>query len=195
MKRALILVIGFGIAAVPVLAQAPPTTLVIAIQRGYATVKANLMQEAAKMPEADYASKPSTMAEVRGFGQLFGHVANAQFGTCAAAKGVANPNQGKNLEDLKTKAEVTKALSDSFAFCDDAYAALTDGNASELVTQGRGQIQRAALLMNNIVHNNEMYGTGAVYLRSKGIVPPSTENQGMRGGGPGGGGGRGRGGQ
>lgn len=195
MKRALILAIGFGIATVPVLAQAPPTTLVVAIQRAYATVKANLTQEAAKMSEADYNSKPSTMPEVRGFGQLFGHVANAQFGTCSAAKGVANPNQGKNLEELKTKAEVTKALADSFAFCDDAYAALTDANASELVTQGRGQIQRAALLMNNVVHNNEMYGTGAVYLRSKGIVPPSTENQGMRGGGPGGGGGRGRGGQ
>ena len=195
MKRALILAIGFGIASVPVLAQAPPTTLVVAIQRAYATVKANLQGEAAKMSEADYSSKPSTMPEVRGFGQLFGHVANAQFGSCAAAKGVPNPNQGKNLEELKTKAEFTKALADSFAFCDDAYAALTDANANELLTQGRGQIQRAALLMNNVVHNNEMYGTGAVYLRSKGIVPPSTENQGMRGGGPGGGGGRGRGGQ
>jgi hypothetical protein len=33
------------------------------------------------------------------------------------------------------------------------------------------------------VHGNEMYGTAAVYLRSKNIVPPSTENagRGMRG--------------
>jgi hypothetical protein len=186
-----ILAAGLVIVAVPVLAQAPPTTIVTAIQRAYATVKDNLKQEAEKMSEADYASKPSTMPEVRAFGQLFGHVANAQYGSCSAAKGVANPNQGKNLEDLKTKAEITKALADSFAFCDDAYAALTDANANELVTQGRGQIQRAALLMNNVIHNNEMYGTGAVYLRSKGIVPPSTENQQMGRGGAG----RGRGGQ
>ena len=193
MTRGFVLAATILIPAVPVFAQAPagPTTTVVAIQRGYDGVKRNLTEEAAKMSEADYNFKPSSMPEVRGFGQLFGHVANAQYGSCAAAKGVPNPNQGKNLEELKTKAEITKALADSFAFCDDAYKSLTEANASELVTQGRGQTQRAAVLMNNVIHNNEMYGTGAVYLRAKGIVPPSTENQGMRGAG----GGRGRGGQ
>ena len=33
--------------------------------------------------------------------------------------------QGKNLEqELKTKAEITKALADSFALCDTAFAAV-----------------------------------------------------------------------
>lgn len=194
MKRALTLATGLVMLAASVFAQAPaaPTTTVVAIQRGYAQVKDNLIQEAAKMPEPDYSFKPSSMPEVRVFGQLFGHVANAQYNFCAAAKGVPNPNQGKNLEDLKTKAEITKALADSFTFCDDAYKNLTEANSSELVTQGRGQTQRAAVLLNNVVHNNEMYGTGAVYLRAKGIVPPSTENAAM---GRGGAGGRGRGGQ
>ena len=90
------------------------------------------------MPEADYTFKPGPAPEMRTFGQLFAHVANAQFGSCAAAKGVANPNQGKNLEnELKTKAEFVKALADSFAFCDDAYSALTDQNAMEMVSKGR----------------------------------------------------------
>ena len=42
---------------------------------------------------------------------------------------------------------------------------------------------RAAALYGVLVHGNEIYGTGAVYLRSKNIVPPSTENagRGMRG--------------
>jgi hypothetical protein len=170
---------------------APPTTMAQAIQRGQANVKTNLTQAADKLSEADYSFKPSSMAEVRTFGQLFAHVANAQYGTCSAAKGVPNPNQGKNLEmELKTKAEFVKALADSFAFCDDAYAALTDANVTEVITQGRGQIQRGAALMNNVVHNNEMYGTAGVYLRAKGIVPPSTENaaaaRGAAGGGRGG---------
>ena len=34
---------------------------------------------------------------------------------------------------------------------------------------------RAAALYGVLVHGNKLYGTGAVYLRSKGIVPPSTE--------------------
>lgn len=199
MQRALILGFGFLIdAASPAIAQPASAgqvvTVAVSIQRGYAAIKTNLTQAAAKMSEADYGFKPSSMPEVRTFGQLFAHVANAQFGSCAAAKGVANPNQGKNLEnELMTKAEFGKALADSFAFCDDAYAALTDGNANEPVTQGRGQIARAALLANNVTHNNEMYGTCAVYLRAKNIVPPSTENQPMGRGGAGGG--RGRGGQ
>lgn len=198
MTRALILATGLLTASAPLFAQAPPapTTIAVAIQRGYAAVKLVLTQEAEKLGEADYTFKPSSMPEVRGFGQLFAHVAQAQFGSCAAAKGVPNPMQGKQPEqELKTKAEFVKVLADSFTFCDDAYAALTDANATELVAQGRGQIQRAALLMNNVVHNNEMYGTGAVYLRAKGIVPPSTENAAMGRGGAGGGGGRGRGGQ
>ena len=136
-------------------------------------------------------SKPSTMPEVRGYGQLFGHVANAQFCQCSAAVGQPNPNQGHNLEtELKTKAEFEKALADSFAICDKAFDQLTDQNATELVAQGRGQVARAGVLAGMIGHSNEMYGTAGVYLRAKNIVPPSTENQPARGAAPAGAGGR-----
>ena len=30
----------------------------------------------------------------------------------------------------------------------------------------------------NVIHDNEMYGTMAVYLRAKGVVPPSSEPRG-----------------
>ena len=84
--------------------------------------------------------------------------------------------QGKNLEqELKTKAEVTKALAESFALCDKAFAAVTDANATEMVKAGAERVTRAASLYGVIVHGNEMAGTAYVYLRSKNIVPPSTE--------------------
>ena len=179
-----LLVAGTAIAQPP--APGAQVGLAASLKTGYNSVKMNLTQGAAKMPEADYGSKPSSMSEVRTFGQLFGHVANAQFGSCAAALGQPNPNQGHNLEqEPKTKAEFIKALADSFALCDKAFDALTDQNAMEMVTQGRGQIARAALLAGVVIHSNEMYGTSGVYLRAKGIVPPSTENQPMRGGGGG----------
>jgi hypothetical protein len=183
MKRALTIVSGLLLCTGAAMAQAPAPqtiTLPVAVQRGYAGVKLNLTEMATKMSEADYGFKPGSAPEMRTFGQLFAHVANAQYGTCAAARGVANPNQGKNLEtELKTKAEFVKALTDSFAFCDDAYSALSDQNALEMVKQGQNTIARAALLANNISHDNEMYGTGAVYMRAKGMVPPSTERQSM----------------
>ena len=134
------------------------------------------------MSESDYSFKPGSMSEVRNYGQLFGHVANAQFAQCSAIKGVPNPNQGKNLEEeLKTKADITKALADSFALCDDAFSSTTDENAMQTVRQGNNEVTRTAALYGVIVHGNEMYGTAAVYLRSKGIVPPSTEGRGRRG--------------
>jgi hypothetical protein len=157
-------------------------TLQTSLQRGYANIKQNLTQEAEKMPEADYSFKPGSTADARTFAQVIAHIAQSQLGTCAALKGTPNPMQGKNLEqDLKTKAELTKALADSFALCDEAFAAVTDANAIEFVKVGQNELTRAAILYGIIVHGNELYGTGAVYLRSKNIVPPSTERQMGRG--------------
>ena len=40
-------------------------TIATGVQRFYATIKTNLTQAAEKMPEANYDSKPSAMAEMR----------------------------------------------------------------------------------------------------------------------------------
>jgi len=150
--------------------------LATSLQRGYAGIKANFTAAAEKMPEADYTFKVGSMPEARTYGQLIAHIAQAQFGQCAGLTGAANPMQGKNLEqELKTKAELTKALADSFALCDKAFADVTDANATELVKAGANEQTRAASLYGIIVHGNEIAGTAYAYLRTKGIVPPSTE--------------------
>ena len=192
MKRLVCIASGVLLAASTAAAQPPapgPVGLAQGLQNAYNNLKMNATQSAEKMSEADYNSKPSTMPEVRTFGQLWGHLAQAQFGQCSAAAGVPNPSQGKQLEqELKMKADFVKALADSFAICDKAFAALTDQNATELINQGRGQIARGALMANIVAHGNEMYGVSGVYLRAKNIVPPSTERMGgMRGSAPGGG--------
>jgi hypothetical protein len=194
MTRVLMVTTGLLIAAAPAFAQPPapgqPTTLTASLQRGYNNIKMNVTQSADKLSEADYNFKVGSMAETRTFGQLFAHIAQAQYGACAAVKGVANPIQGQQLEQtLKTKAEIVKAVNDSFAFCDDAFSSLTDQNALQLVKQGQGEIARAAVLANLVAHSNEMYGTSDAYLRTRGIVPPSTERAAAgRGAGPGRGG-------
>ena len=152
--------------------------LAMVLQLSYEGIKADLSAEAEKMPEADYSFKPGTMPEVRTFGQLFAHVAAGQFGTCAAVKGIPNPVAGKRLEqELTTKAEFIKVLTDSFAFCDDAFSSTTDENALQFVRQGPNELTRASVLYGLLAHNAEMYGIGTVYLRLKGIVPPSSERQ------------------
>lgn len=189
MKRVLYIVPAVVLVATAAFSQMPQTGgqkigLATSLQRGYAGFKNNFTAAAGKMPEADYTFKPGSTPEARTYAQVIAHIVQAQFGQCSTLKGVPNPMAGKQLEqELKTKAEVTKALADSFAMCDDLFSQVTDANATEMVKQGQNEVTRAAALYGIIVHGNELYGTAAVYLRSKNIVPPSTENagRGMRG--------------
>ena len=149
------------------------------LRRSYNTLKMNLTEAAQKFGEADYGyrRRPRFAASAA---QL-AHVANSQFNACAAARGEANPHQGSNLEQTKTtRADIIQALADSFAFCDPVFANLTDQSALELVRQGQNEVARGAVLANLIAHGNEEYGILTVYMRTKGMVPPSTE-RGMRG--------------
>jgi hypothetical protein len=153
------------------------------LRRSYNTVKMNLTETAQKFTEADYSYRPSP--DIRTFGAQLAHVANSQFNACSAARGEANPNQGQNLEQTKTtRADIIKALQDSFAFCDPAFANLTDQSALEFVKQGMNEVVRAQPLIGVLTHGNEEYGILTVYMRMKGMVPPSTE-RGMRGRGAG----------
>jgi uncharacterized damage-inducible protein DinB len=120
------------------------------------------------------------MPEVRTYGQFIGHIADANFLFCSRAKGEANPNTD-SIEKTKTsRADLIKALNDSMAYCDPVYASLTDATAVEFVkvpaaNNTTREVVRAAPLMNNNSHNNEHYGNLVTYMRSKGIVPPSSE--------------------
>jgi hypothetical protein len=144
------------------------------LQLSYAGIKADLVAEAAAMPEADYSFTPGTMPEVRTFAQVILHVAEGQNAVCGSLKGVSAPARGPAVS---SKADVVRALNESFAFCDDVFAAATDANLVEFVRQGPNELTRTSVLYGLLAHNAEMYGIGTVYLRLKGIVPPSTARQ------------------
>jgi hypothetical protein len=60
--------------------------LALYLSAAYGGLKAELIEAAQVMPEADYGFKPGPAPEMRTYGQLFAHVATGQFGTCAAIK-------------------------------------------------------------------------------------------------------------
>ena len=160
--------------------QAPPTTSAF-LRNMYNGNKNNITRSAEKVGEDMYGLRPGTQEEVRTFGQHLAHVATYNFLWCSQAKGEKNPNAGVSLEKtLKTKAEFQKALADSFAYCDPVYASLNDENGAQVVEiqQENGRVvrnTRMALLMLNVVHNNELYGNLVTTMRMKNIVPPSSE--------------------
>jgi hypothetical protein len=156
-------------------AQRQTITMAAGLLRGYHGMQRNLLEAAEKMPEADYAFKPT--AEIRPFGQLVAHVALSQFGGCAVLKGEANPKKAEKEEQTRTKAEHIALLKASTAYCDSVFDAMTDQALVELVKSGPNEVAKGLMLAGTNGHANEMYGTMAVYLRLKGIVPPTTERQ------------------
>jgi uncharacterized damage-inducible protein DinB len=141
-------------------------------RQAYTQIKNNLSKLAEKVPEDAYSYRP--VESVRTIGELIGHVSDAQMRFCSSANGeVKQSAAGK----LKAKAELVAAFKESFAECDKAFEALTDANAMDAIKGPRGERTRLSTLMSVIIHGNEEYGYMAVYLRMKGITPPSSEGR------------------
>jgi uncharacterized damage-inducible protein DinB len=184
MTKLSVLVIAVLLPAVSADAQqAPqqPPTVAAYVRARYTSRKSEVVRSAEKMPEEFYGLRPGPQEEVRTFGQHLAHIANFNFLWCSQARGEKNPNAGINLEKtLHTKAEFLKSLNDSYAYCDSAYNALTDASGAEVVTitqeSGRQQqLPRMGLLILNLGHNDEVYGSMVTTMRIKSIVPPASE--------------------
>jgi uncharacterized damage-inducible protein DinB len=143
-------------------------------KENYTRIKNNLVRMAKKMPEEHYSFKP--VADIRSFGELVAHVADAQTLTCSLVKG---EQKAVNAAVKTTKADLLAALKESYGICDAAFDALSDARAAQMVRLGQSTRYRTklGLLGGMISHSNEEYGYMAVYMRLKGIVPPSSESR------------------
>ena len=165
----------------PIAAQQTPApagktfTLSGELLQGYQMVQGNLAAAAEKMPDEHYGFRPTP--EIKPFGQLVAHVAISQFGICAALKGEPNPRKDEKEDATRSKAEAIALLKASAAYCDPQITALTETAMTELVKVGPNQAAKGLIPVSLVTHGREMYGTMGVYLRLKGIVPPTTERQ------------------
>ena len=170
--KTIALVACLSLSSVLAHAQSTSDPLSAGIKGIYNISKNDVSRSAEKMPEENYSFQPT--AEVRTFGQIIGHVADAQYLFCSAAIGEKNP--GLNIEKTKTtKADLVKALNDALAYCDKAYDSMADAHAADMVTFFGQQRAKLAVLAFNAAHNMEHYGNLVTYMRIKGLVPPSSE--------------------
>jgi uncharacterized damage-inducible protein DinB len=178
MKSCRLLAIAFAVLfAVAANAQDAAPSLSDGIKQGYNNIKNNFTKAAEAMPEDGYDFAPTK--EERTFGGWVAHIADAQMAICSRANGA---QKSINAGSMTKKSDLTAALQQSFDECDKAYNALTDATAKDSVQSFRGPTSRLAALAGNVAHDNEAYGSMAVYLRLKGIVPPSSEGRGGPGG-------------
>jgi hypothetical protein len=138
----------------------------------YTRVKGILARSAEKMPEENYSFKP--VDTVRSYGQIIGRLADAHYMFCSMVldeKGTA-----LDIEHTKTsKADLIAALNTAFAYCDKAYATMTDASAVQTIKLFGNDAPRLSALTVNNMHDLEHYGNLATYMRMKNIVPLSSE--------------------
>ena len=163
------------LAATPLLAQTQPAQsdpMITAVKMGASVVRLSLTKAAAQMSEEDYAFKATP--DVRSFGQILAHVADNNYMNCAVVKGEAPPVRDVE-KTRKTRADIQRALSESFAYCDGAYAVMTDDKAKAMINLGGMQMPTLALLMYLTAHHSLHYGNVITYMRLRGQVPSSMQ--------------------
>jgi uncharacterized damage-inducible protein DinB len=144
---------------------------VAALNPLYENIKGNIIKSAEQMTEANYSFKPTP--EVRSFGQLVGHMANANFAICATAKGEKSPAT-QDFEKVTEKAALVKAVKDAFAYCDAVFK-MPDASFSPMAELFGMKMSRLSFLILDVTHDNEHYGNMVTYFRLKGMVPPSSQ--------------------
>jgi uncharacterized damage-inducible protein DinB len=136
-----------------------------------------LVKSADMITAANWNFKPTPA--VRSFGELIGHVADANYMFCSIALGEKSPATAQ-FEKVTDRAAVVKGLKDAMAYCDKAYK-IAPAKLTEQVTMPFGNMKGSKLwvLMFNVAHNNEHYGNLVTYFRLKNMVPPSSQGSGM----------------
>jgi uncharacterized damage-inducible protein DinB len=142
-----------------------------AVMARYKTIRQNLIESAEAMPEESYGFR-LTPAQ-RPFGEWIGHVALGNYNFCGVIKGEKPPDM-EALHALTGKAELVKALTESFEFCDAALKGLDDRKALAGFSVGGKKLYPVQGMIGLVASGNEHYGNIVGYLRSKGVTPPSS---------------------
>jgi uncharacterized damage-inducible protein DinB len=119
------------------------------------------------MPPEQYGFRPHS--ESMDFGQLMSHIASTNYQFCAGLKDAQPPTLPSPME----KDAVVKFLGDSFDYCNGVISNLTDAQLTAVHSSPDGRLPGREVLLAMYVHVAHHRGQAEIYLRDKGIRPPS----------------------
>lgn len=129
----------------------------------------NLTGAAEEMPADKYSYKPT--ADQITFAHLMAHTAEANYAFCAAASGETAPKE--KISETDSKDALSKAVKDSFSFCEMALGKVDDSNLGQSVNLFDHPATRGATLVRMAAAWSDHYAAAAMYLRLNNLVPPS----------------------
>ncbi len=126
------------------------------------------------MPEDGLSLRPTP--DIRSFAEQMLHLAAGNYGIGSRATGATNPTQGKNLEkmdELKTKAVLTKTVMESYDFIINSIKTMSDAKLDEKIALAGFNRPRSSALAGVFEHQTHHRGQTTIYLRLKGVTPPA----------------------
>ncbi len=121
------------------------------------------------MPLEQYTFRPDPGSMT--FGEVMSHIASTNFAFCAGLKDAETPNTPAPSD--KDKDAIVKLLSSSFGYCAAVIPNLTDEQLSKVHNSPDGRLPGREVLLALYVHVAHHRGQAEIYLRDKGIKPPS----------------------
>jgi len=144
-----------------------------AFRDNYKQEAKNLIAVAEEFPAEKFSYKP-TPAQMS-FGDIVVHLSQGNDYLCGSIGGVKAPTRTKVDHDDAKPALVAR-LKETFAFCDQALAPLTDANLSEqLPFFGGRKLSRAAVMTLTTGDWADHYSQWAIYMRLNGMLPPTAK--------------------
>jgi uncharacterized damage-inducible protein DinB len=119
------------------------------------------------MPAESYGFRPHP--DSMDFGQLMSHIAITNYQFCAGLKDSETPA----LPSPSEKDGIVKFLSDSLAYCSGVIGSLTEEQLKNSHNSPDGRLPGRDVLLAMFVHVAHHRGQAEIYLRDKGIKPPS----------------------
>ncbi len=171
MLRRLLYLAAIALTAAPSIAVAQ-NPLADAFRANAADEAKNLVAAAEEMPADKYGYKP-TPAQMS-FGQIVVHLSSGNDALCGALTGVKAPMRSK-VAVTDSKDVLVARLKETFDFCHDALAKLTDaGLGTEVPVFGR-KFTRARLELVIVGDWADHYSQVSNYLRINGLLPPTAK--------------------
>jgi hypothetical protein len=164
--------------------KASPNPVSDAVRRALERDAKNLIGSAELMPADKYSYKP-TPAQMS-FGQLIVHVVQTNVFLCAGIASAVPPQDRypnftppllKKMSETEPKETLVSAIKQSFEYCGDTLAKVTDGQLGEQMTMfGQpARMSRADAMVTITADWADHYSTAASYLRLNGLLPPSAQ--------------------
>ena len=148
-------------------ASAAPSNAAGEYAKHFAALSQLSVAVAQAMPADQFGFRPHP--ESMDFGQLMSHIATTNYQFCAGL----NDAQPPAMPSPTGKDAVVKFLSDSFEYCSSVIPNLTEEQLNAAHNSPDGHLPSREVLLAMYIHVAHHRGQAEIYLRDKGIRPPS----------------------